>query len=95
MRIGDFVDYVLPDQSGDIERDVLIDVWTETVPAGTFDNCMLFLASLRDPDGAEFDRLVHAYSPAVGPVRIYFPRDQSGWELSYANIDGVQYGTAP
>ncbi|MFQ5810958.1 MAG: hypothetical protein ACE5JM_15175, partial [Armatimonadota bacterium] len=95
MRIGEFVDYVVPDGSGDIERNVLIDVWTESVPAGTFTDCMIFLASLRDPDGLEWDRLVHAYSLEAGPTRMYFPGDQSGWELSYARIDGVEYGSSP
>jgi hypothetical protein len=95
MRIGEFIDYELPDQSGDIERNVLIDVWAQSVPAGAFEDCMIFLASLRTPGGREWDRVVHAYSPDVGPLRIYFPADQSGWELSYALISGVAYGNPP
>lgn len=95
IRIGEFADYLVPDQSGDIERNVLIDVATVSVPAGTFPNCLVYVASLRDPDGSEWDRLLHTYAPGIGPVRVYFPADMSGWELFYARIAGVEYGSGP
>lgn len=65
----------------------------ETVPAGTFDDCIVLVQELHIP-GAGTQTHQSWYAKGIGLIKVFYP-DGSTYSLTGDLIGGHTYGTVP